>query len=99
MGEEKKKKNLIKEISKGVSTAKKVEKGVKIGLKALDVVVPGTLAAVGKTLENAQDKFEEKIGNKIENQIDTMQNKLDEAIGDKIESKITDVDNAIKSKV
>ncbi|MHA1854693.1 MAG: hypothetical protein ACTSYY_01515, partial [Promethearchaeota archaeon] len=72
MGEEKKKKNLVKEITKGVSTVKKVKKGVKIGLKALDVVTPGTLAVVGKTMENTQNKFDEKIGNKIERQIDNI---------------------------
>ena len=92
MGEEKKKKNLVKEITKGVSTVKKVEKGVKIGLKALDVVAPGTLAVVGKTMENTQNKFDEKIGNKIERQIDNIQDKIDEVIGDKIESKIDEID-------
>ena len=95
LSEEKKKTNLIKEISKGVSTAKKVEKGVKIGLKAVDMVAPGTIATVGKTIENAQDKFDEKIGNKIERQIDTIQCKIDNAIGDKIESKINEIDERL----
>ncbi|MHA1563198.1 MAG: hypothetical protein ACTSPA_13860, partial [Promethearchaeota archaeon] len=71
MNDEKKKKNLVKDIKNGVSIAKKVKKGVIIGLKALDTVAPGTLETVGKTLENVQEKFEEHIGNKIENQIDT----------------------------
>ena len=99
MSEEKKKKNLVKEISKGVSIGKKVKKGVIMGLKAIDTVAPGTLEKVGKTLEDVQDKFDEHIGNRIENQIDTFQNKLDGKYGDKIEEKIDEVDGAIRAKV